>query len=145
MLDSLLKQGQVDGNYDRVAAEISASIENPEALDRLAGIVGKSGDVVVVVSAFPGSALGLSAAVFIYALGTLAGALSFLPGGLVATEATLAVLLAAQGFPGVDPATADALAVASTLLIRLATLWFAVAVGGVGLLWLGARRKASRS
>ena len=36
-----------------------------------------------------------------------------------------------------DPATADALAVASTLLIRLATLWFAVAVGGVGLLWLG--------
>ena len=28
--------------------------ESPEALDRLAGIVGRSGDVVVVVSAFPG-------------------------------------------------------------------------------------------
>ena len=51
----------------------------------------------VVVSAFPGSALGLSAAVFIYALGTLAGALSFLPGGLVATEATLAVLRRPRG------------------------------------------------
>ncbi len=99
----------------------------------------------VVVRAFPDGALGLAPATFIYAVGTLAGALSFLPGGLLATEATLAVMLAAQGFPGVDPATGDALAVASTLLIRLATLWFAVAIGGLGLLWLSARRKASRS
>lgn len=99
----------------------------------------------VVVSAFPDSSLGLAPATFIYAVGTLAGALSFLPGGLVATEAALAVLLAAQAFPGVEPAAADVQAVASTLLIRLATLWFAVALGGVGLLWLGARRKASRS
>jgi len=99
----------------------------------------------VVVGAFPEGTLGLAPAVFIYAVGTLAGALSFLPGGLVATEWTLAVLLAAQGFQGADPAAADALAVASTLLIRLATLWFAVAVGGVGLIWLAARRRASRS
>ena len=99
----------------------------------------------LVVRAFPDGVLGLAPATFIYAVGTLAGALSFLPGGLVATEATLAVMLAAQGFPGVDPAACDALAVASTLLIRLATLWFAVAIGGLGLLWLSARRKASRS
>lgn len=114
------------------------------ALGTLAWFAEAAG-LYVVVSAFPEGALGLAPAVFIYALGTLAGALSFLPGGLVATEATLAVLLAAQGFPGVDPATADALAVASTLLIRLATLWFAVALGGLGLIWLGARRKASRA
>jgi hypothetical protein len=38
LLDSLLKQGQLDGNYDRVAAEISANIEDAEALDTLAGV-----------------------------------------------------------------------------------------------------------
>ena len=97
----------------------------------------------VVVQAFPEARLELAPATFIYAVGTLAGALSFLPGGLVATEATLAVLLAARAFPGIEPAFANTLAVASTLLIRLATLWFAVALGGLGLLWMAARKRAS--
>ena len=38
LLDSLLKQGRVDGNYDRVAAEISANIEDAEALDTVAAV-----------------------------------------------------------------------------------------------------------
>ncbi len=58
----------------------------------------------------------------IYALSMLAGALSFLPGGLGGTEAVMGYLLVWMGMPTPQ-------AVAATVLIRLATLWFAVALG----------------
>ncbi len=58
----------------------------------------------------------------IYAVAVLAGALSFLPGGLGGTEAVMGGLLLAHG---ASPATA----VAATLICRLATLWFAVFIG----------------
>jgi uncharacterized protein (TIRG00374 family) len=54
----------------------------------------------------------------------LAGALSFLPGGLGGAEAVMGVMLVAFGADG-------AAAVAITLLCRIATLWFAVALGGI--------------
>jgi len=62
----------------------------------------------------------------VFTVGTLAGALSFLPGGLGAAEAGMAGLLRA-----LDVTRADA--AAATVLIRLATLWFAVALGAVAL------------
>lgn len=98
----------------------------------------------LVVRGFPGGDLGIGPATFIYAVGTLAGALSFLPGGLIATEATLAVLLARGAFPLLDASAGQVAAVASTLLIRIATLWFAVLVGVIGLIWVG-RRLARRA
>ena len=58
----------------------------------------------------------------IYAAGILAGALSFIPGGLGSTEAVMVLLL---GLAGVGTSEA----VAATLICRIATLWFAVAVG----------------
>ena len=58
----------------------------------------------------------------VYALAMLAGALSFLPGGLGGAEA---VMVAALTLKGVDQPSA----VAATIIIRLATLWFAVALG----------------
>jgi uncharacterized protein (TIRG00374 family) len=65
----------------------------------------------------------LSIAVFAFAFSTIIGALSALPGGLGATEASLAGLLALLlSLPA-------AIAVAATLLLRLATLWFAVMIG----------------
>ncbi|KPB74702.1 lysylphosphatidylglycerol synthase transmembrane domain-containing protein [Pseudomonas cannabina] len=64
----------------------------------------------------------LTFAVFTYALAMLAGALSFMPGGLGGAEAVMIGLLMFKGMPGAD-------AIAATLLIRLATLWFAVAIG----------------
>lgn len=71
----------------------------------------------------PGS---LALALGIYALSLLAGALSFVPGGLGSTEATMGLMLMALG--------ADATsAVAATLICRLVTLWFAVALGGLAL------------
>lgn len=61
-------------------------------------------------------------ACLVFASAMLAGALSFLPGGLGGTEAAMVSLLLWQGM-------APAQAVAATVLIRLTTLWFAVALG----------------
>lgn len=69
-----------------------------------------------------GLAIPLPVAVFIYAFAMLVGALSFLPGGLGSAEVTMALLLVLNGATSAEAATA-------TLLIRLATLWFAVVIG----------------
>ena len=61
-------------------------------------------------------------ACFVYAAGTLVGSLSFLPGGLGGTEATIVWLLGRLAIP-------DAAGAAAALVIRLFTLWLAVAVG----------------
>lgn len=76
------------------------------------------------------------AAVFDYNLSSLAGGLSLLPGGLLAAEGALAGLLGAQGHEAAVAATA-------VLVIRAATLWFAVALGLVALPFvLRLRRRA---
>jgi glycosyltransferase 2 family protein len=61
-------------------------------------------------------------ATFAYAIATLAGSLIFLPGGLGGTEGTIIFLLGAAGL-------ASGVAVAAALVVRLATLWLAVAIG----------------
>ena len=71
------------------------------------------------------SGLSLFAATFVYALATLAGAVSFLPGGLGATEASMAALL------GGLFAVPRGVSTAATLIVRACTLWFAVLVGVV--------------
>jgi uncharacterized protein (TIRG00374 family) len=88
-----------------------------------------------VVRGFPGAGLGLRAATFIYAAMTIAGALSFLPGGLGVTEAGMLALLVKFGTGLHRPEAA-----AATFVTRAATLWFAVALGLPALV-LYARRK----
>lgn len=78
----------------------------------------------VICNAFPGVHVELGLAIVIYAGTTIAGALSFLPGGLGVTEGAMTLALV-NGSAHLDRATA----VAATLLTRLATLWFAVALG----------------
>jgi glycosyltransferase 2 family protein len=73
-----------------------------------------------------GQPLPMPTAISVYALAMLAGAFTFMPGGLGGTEAAMVVLLRALGTP-------FPIAVAATLLIRLTTLWFAVLVGVVAL------------
>ncbi len=73
-----------------------------------------------------GAPVSLNLAIGIYGVGILAGALSFIPGGLGSTEAVMALMLVASG---VDSATA----IAATLLCRIATLWFAVLIGLVAM------------
>ena len=67
-------------------------------------------------------ALATATAIFLIAI--LSGALSGLPGGLGGTEATLVALLLLQGVP-------TTVAVLATAIVRVATLWFAVAIGFV--------------
>ena len=76
-------------------------------------------------------------ATFIYAGASLLGALSFLPGGLGATEGSMAVLLTQLSGMDREPA------IAATLLTRFATLWFAVILGVAALL-VFQRRVAAR-
>jgi len=73
-----------------------------------------------------GSDIPFQTALFIYAFSMLVGAISFLPGGLGGTEATMVSLLILGHI-------AQPQAVAATVLIRLATLWFAVAVGVIAM------------
>ncbi|MBX7043468.1 MAG: flippase-like domain-containing protein [Ignavibacteria bacterium] len=66
--------------------------------------------------------VSLLSAVFIYGFSTLVGSIAMLPGGLGATEASLTGLLVLLNIP-------RDISVASTFIIRVATLWFAVALG----------------
>jgi uncharacterized protein (TIRG00374 family) len=89
----------------------------------------------VIVGGFPGTTLTLRAATIIYASMTVAGALSFLPGGLGVTEAGMLTLLGRLGTGiGRGPAAA------ATFLTRACTLWFAVALGLPALILYGRRK-----
>jgi uncharacterized protein (TIRG00374 family) len=75
-------------------------------------------------------------AAYTFALAAVAGAVAFIfPGGLGVTEASMGALLrrryVALGL-GIEAAAASA--VSATILIRLATLWFAVGVGVVAVM-----------
>ncbi len=65
-------------------------------------------------------------ATFIYSFSTIAGAISMLPGGLGLTEGSMTGLLV------LNKVQKD-IAVAVTIIIRFATLWFAVALGLISL------------
>jgi uncharacterized membrane protein YbhN (UPF0104 family) len=69
-----------------------------------------------------------------YAMAMVGGALSMLPAGLGGMEALLTALLLAQG------ATLS-VAANTTVLVRLLTLWLAVALGALALLYSAAFRK----
>jgi uncharacterized protein (TIRG00374 family) len=77
----------------------------------------------------------IMSAAFIYAFATVVGALTFLPGGLGATEASMTGLLVFAKIP-------KHTAVATTFIIRAATLWFAVVVGAVALMFYQKRFSA---
>ena len=65
-------------------------------------------------------------ATFIYAFSTIVGAIAMMPGGVGATEATLTGLMLLLQIP-------KDISVASTIIIRVSTLWFAVLVGIIAL------------
>ena len=70
--------------------------------------------------------VGFLWASFSYSFSTIVGALSMLPGGLGLTEGSLTFLLVQKNIP-VD------VSVATTFIIRVMTLWFAVLVGIISL------------
>ena len=69
-----------------------------------------------------GVEVSVIAAVFVFALGSVVGAVSLLPGGLGAAEASMTGLLLT--FSVTEP-----IAVAATLVVRVGTLWYAAVLG----------------
>ena len=67
---------------------------------------------------------------FIFVIASLAGALAMIPGGLGVAEGSMTGLLVTNG---VDKTAA----VAGTMLIRLVTFWFAIALGLIALSFYG--------
>ncbi|WP_052214010.1 lysylphosphatidylglycerol synthase transmembrane domain-containing protein [Belnapia sp. F-4-1] len=77
--------------------------------------------LMLVVHAL-GTPIGLGEGMLVFCLAAVAGAVSLLPGGLGAADIGLLGLLRLVGVP--EPA-----AIVATILVRLATLWFAVLLG----------------
>lgn len=73
--------------------------------------------------------INIFVATFIYGFATIAGAVTMLPGGLGATDASIAFLLVSL------KNISENIAVAATLIIRVATLWFAVIVGIIAVIF----------
>jgi glycosyltransferase 2 family protein len=91
----------------------------------------------VILSGF-GAGIGLTLSVFFYTTATLAGAIIPVPGGLGVTEAMIHEQLVRLG--GVEQAAATS----SMILVRFATLWWAVLVGFLALFLLRIRYPALR-
>ena len=85
--------------------------------------------IVLGLGGAPGLSL-LNASAFALAAGSLVGSASLLPGGIGAAEGTVAAVLDLVAGQPRD------LAAAATLLIRVCTLWFGVALGTASLIRL---------
>jgi uncharacterized protein (TIRG00374 family) len=100
----------------------------------------------LVANAFvPESPIPFAFAAYTFALSAVAGAVLILfPGGLGVTEGVMTTLLSTRYRAlGLAPEIARASAGAATILIRLATLWFAVLVGFVALFLFRRRHRRS--
>jgi glycosyltransferase 2 family protein len=71
--------------------------------------------------------MGVMKATVIFGFSTLVGVLSFLPGGLVVTDASLMGLLIESGIPAPSAAVAS-------IMARLCTLWLSVCIGSLFLI-----------
>lgn len=78
--------------------------------------------ILKVYSQFSNVDVSIFSAVFIYGFSTIIGSIAMLPGGLGVTEASLTGLMVLLNIP-------KDVSVASTFIIRVSTLWFAVFVG----------------
>jgi len=123
----------------KVAHRVEPLVESTATVLRLRGLLVLSALSVVgwgleclgywlIVDAFVGVDAPLTTATFLWAAGTLVGALSFLPGGLGATETSL-VFATERLVAGVNAP----IALAAALLGRMATLWYGELVGGIAL------------
>ena len=78
--------------------------------------------ILKVYSQFSHVDVSIFSAIFIYGFSTIIGSIAMLPGGLGVTEASLTGLMVLLNIP-------KDVSVASTFIIRVSTLWFAVLVG----------------
>jgi uncharacterized membrane protein YbhN (UPF0104 family) len=84
--------------------------------------------LLVIAEGF-GVHLGVMESAFAYSVPTIVGALAMMPGGLGVTEASMTSVLERMG----GAAMTTSVATATTMLVRIATLWWAVALGFLAL------------
>ena len=130
---------RVGRNVERVELmyESSAQLLAPLPLlvATLLSVVSWGAECVAFAWTFNGfdQPVSLGKASFTYAISTIVGALTMLPGGLGLTEASLTGL--AQELMG----KSEAVAGMATIIVRVCTLWFAVALGAVAMAHLSRR------
>ncbi len=83
-----------------------------------------------------GMEISVATAMSIYAISLLAGAVSFVPGGIGTTEGVMGLLLLRTGASGVFAASIP-------LISRISTLWFAVLLGLIASSLLGLRKEVA--
>lgn len=110
----------------RRAARSLSAFSNP-ALITLATAIGAVGWFAEAYAfhlllVWMGSDIGLSKAVAIFIFSALAGGLTGAPGGIGGAEAAMIALLSIEGVPLET-------SVPATAIIRITTLWFAIAIG----------------
>jgi uncharacterized protein (TIRG00374 family) len=117
------------------ALAAAAALLSPRLLTAGVGVAllawGAEALTFALVAREVGIGIPVLAGMGIFAVATLLGAVSFLPGGVGATEAVMAALLVVAG--GTFPEAAAAI-----LIIRVVTLWWAVLLGLLSILGLGA-------
>lgn len=120
---------------DRAAPLVDSSAEildlRPLAALTVLSVIGWGLECIgfwLILTGFAGVEASLPLCAFLWAAGTLVGAVSFLPGGLGATEGSLLYATARLVAGATQP-----IAMAASLLGRLATLWYGELVGGIAL------------
>lgn len=110
----------------RTAARSLAQFSNPWVLSiaALLGLIGWLAEGVAFhyLLMWMGADIGLWHAVAIFVFATLAGGLTGSPGGIGGAEGAMILLLQLEGIP-------LEVSVPATLIIRITTLWFAIAIG----------------
>lgn len=133
----------IPGFLTRATTGIAATVRSARALlgfrlvmtGFLLGVAAWTAEGVglgILSSVFPSPHLDPPLAVGIYSVAVLAGALSFLPGGLGSTEAVMTALLVTRGYALPDAAFI-------TLACRIVTLWLAIGLGWIAVLALRGR------
>jgi uncharacterized protein (TIRG00374 family) len=127
----------VDEAYDRLRSLLRPAIQLQSVILATVAWAAEGVGFWLVVKEYDAAASVLLS-IFNYAASSLAGGVSMLPGGLLASEGALTALLDFQGLE-------TAAAASATLVIRGATLWFAVALGLLALPYLIRRLRAAGS
>lgn len=110
----------------RGAARSLTAFSNPTVMAAalILGLIGwvAEGYAFHLLLMWMGADIGLAKAVAIFTFSTLAGGLTGAPGGVGGAEAAMVALLSLEGIP-LD------VSIPATAVIRLTTLWFAIAIG----------------
>ncbi|MDQ6694006.1 MAG: flippase-like domain-containing protein [Chloroflexota bacterium] len=144
----LLSMGERLPVISKVVHHISAFYESSYELFKLPnllfgvaiGVISWSGEVAAFVLVMMGLGIPFSALLvvicaFILSASTLIGSVTLLPGGLGSTDASITgmLLFLVPGQLHLAQPFSQTAAVAATLLVRFATLWFGVIIGLIAL------------